>query len=273
MLARIPPRYQISTLDWDDQDVFLTVGEEEVIGRIRFTSTGKPRFQIRKSRTSFEDLPKQALVALWRPLDMTRWPHELPEAATLTPNQDIAIAEPTEAAGGDFEDDGAHVAGLYLGRPGETPGCLDETKVRLIRCIRTRSVIERQVILAEVYWPKPWLDEAQVRHKQLAASPSNELVGWRKEDYDDVFVDISELNARPARFVPTPRDVSDYEANIDREWLRMISKYDRWIFQARAKLPPFEWWQIADEVRLDEHVVREIYQDCLQTIFEKVRSQ
>jgi hypothetical protein len=262
MLARVPDRYPISTLDSDEHDVLLTVGDVEMVGRLRLTATGKARFQIRKTRTSMEDLPREALVALWRPMDVSTWPYELPEAASITREQRSNRTESVRS--GDLPAGVGADSHIYLGRPGEAPASQEETELRLIRCIRTRNVLERESYATQSLWPRPWLDEALIKHKQFALSPSGKMAGWREDDYEDFFVDRSELNARPARFAPTHRDVSDYEANIDKAWLNLIAAYDRWIFHARAKLPPLDWWQIADEERVDEHVIVERYGKALE---------
>ena len=94
----------------------------------------------------------------------------------------------------------------------------------------------------------------------------------QKSDQDDYHIDTSELEARPARFTPTPRDVSDYEAAIDQRWLAHVWKRDRHLYQARAMLPPIQWWGLADDARVDESVVKQRYRDGLKMIFAKVKA-
>jgi hypothetical protein len=114
------------------------------------------------------------------------------------------------------------------------------------------------------------LDEQTVIRKMLARSRTGRLGNWRPEDEADYHIDSSELEARPARFTPTPRDVSDYEAKTHRTWLALMWKRDQSIFHLRAHLPPFPWWAIADEQRVDEGKVKQRYQDVLVRVFEQV---
>jgi hypothetical protein len=275
MLARVPDRYPISTLDSDEHDVLLTVGEVEMVGRVRFTNTGLPRYQIREGKR-LVDMPRKASAQLWRPVDVNTWPYELPEPAWLTREQNKPVPALQMVPSGDYEDDGDIPSGVYLGRPHEPPACVSEVKVRLIRCMRTRTVMEKDVRRVEKLWPQPWLDEATIKQKQLEAQKRRRkdiepvMFGWRESDYQDFYVDASGLNSLPARFKPTHRDVSDYEANIDQRWMAFIPAYDKWIFKARAEVPPAQWFQIADTEKVDEHVIVERYGKALERIFKRV---
>lgn len=276
MLARVPYRYPISTLDIEGQDVMLTVGDQEVVGRLRMTNTGKQRFQVLQPqcRSKFEDLPRTALVSLWRPLDDMIWPQELPEPAIMTPEPETRVDRTERVRDGDFEGESTHTSHIYLGRPGERPQSVLEVEHRIIRGLRTAAVIEREIISQDVLWPRPWLDEVKIRQKQLDVQVGRNrdpvMKGWREQDYADYFVDRSALNARPVRFEPTPRDVSDYEARTHFKWLQLIPAYDRWLFDARAKLPPLDWWQIADQERVEEHIIQERYKHALEMIFKRL---
>jgi hypothetical protein len=68
---------------------------------------------------------------------------------------------------------------------------------------------------------------------------AGEYLKFRREDYDDFFIDRSELNARPAPWSPEPGDVSDYESGrLPRAWMDLCPARDRWILAARSLKPP-----------------------------------
>lgn len=270
MLAIVPRRYPIATLDAEGLDVWLTVGERELVGQVRFTQSGKPRYQQRVNRKLLTDLPKQAVVSLWRPIDENVWPYELPEPAVLTVEkvkQAPAVSEPEEAIA---EGPGWPHPGVRLGRPNEAPESVEEVEARLLRALRTKFQEERPDTTSETLWLRSLMVKAKVRHKELEASPTGVLVGFRKQDYDDFHVDRSDLRPIPVKWCPTPRDVSDYEAGIHTKWLGHVRKKDRWLFAARAKNPPMSWRQIAEEENEHEIETKRRYRDALKTILRMV---
>jgi hypothetical protein len=152
----------------------------------------------------------------------------------------------------------------------------------LLRAIRTSFLLERETTHIETLWLKTWCDNIKAiseRYRSLKEAlkkkgfeTNPDIPGWRPQDHDDYYADGA-LEARPMRFVPTPRDVSDYEAGTHKHWLSLIWKRDRGIFHCRAALPPIQWWAIADEQRLDESKIKERYRDALEMVFEKVRGR
>lgn len=271
MLAKIPHHYRITTLNAEGLDVWLTVGTHEIVGQVRYTASGKPRYQQRMSKKLLTDLPKQAVVSLWRPIEPSTWPYELPEPATLTHERvrDVPVASEAEA----FTEEGPGWPhpGVRLGRAGEKPESVEEVEARLLRALRTAHLEERVDNSGETLWLRGLMVKAKVRQKELAASPTGKIIGFRPQDYDDFHVDRSELNARPAPWCPTPRDVSDYEAGTHRTWLGHVRKKDRWLFGARAKNPPMSWRQIADEENEHEHEIKNRYREALRSILRKAR--
>ena len=267
----VPKRYRIASLDAEGLDVWLTVGPHEIIGRVRFTASGKPRFQERITKTTLQDLAKEACVALWRPMDESTWPYELPDPATLTKEIARPVPAPSEGEDAIPEGPGWPYSHIRLGRPGEPPESVLEVEARLLRGLRTQHVLERDSQSAQTLWLRALMVDARVIEKRLKASRTGQLVGFRKSDYDDFYIDKSELNARPVPFCPTPRDISDYEDKIVSRWLSYVPKRDRWYFAARSKLPPLSWRQIADEEREHEHVIKGRYRDALKAILRQVK--
>lgn len=281
MLAKAPvspPRFSISTLDVEEEHIFLTLMDGgECVGRMLLTPAGKQRFERFEGGRRYTKIPYQ-FVSLWRPINVREWPFELPLAtATLTPELERPRAAPKRVQGGDLEDAPCEVAGFYLGRPDEPPESVSEVEVRLLRCIRTRNVLDRERNIVETLWLKPWQDAIKALNETLQAIKRHhgriDIPTWRKEDYDDYHVDGSELEARPARFTPTHRDVSEYEAAIDIKWLDIVWKKDRHLFLARAELPPVQWWALADAERLDESAIKGRYRDALERLFQKVKAR
>jgi hypothetical protein len=272
------PRYPIASLDVDDIDVLFTVGSYEVVGRVRFTASGKPRYQQRVERKKLQDLPKHCRVSLWRPLPSAPWPFELPDPAVLTreiPKTTLNTASPADEDAPE-EGPGWPNPDVRLGRPGEPPESIEEVEARLLRALRIQAKENRSGAKSEVLWLKCLQVEARVVEQHLIASTRGGkqdpfVVGFRPEDYDQFHIVKDGLHARPAPFMPTPRDVSDYEDGIVARWLGMVPRRDRWFFTARAKNPPLSWRQIADEEREYQHVVKGRYRDALKAILRKVR--
>ena len=270
MLAIVPPRYPIATLDAESLDVWLTVGERELVGQVRFTQSGKPRYQQRVNRKVVTDIPKAAVVSLWRPIDPSLWPYELPEDAVLTREQRRELPPEPPASEAIAEGPGWPHPGVRLGRAGEAPESIEEVEARLLRALRTQFQDERKGPTGETLWLRSLMAKAKVREKELASSRTGQIVGFRPEDYSDFHVDVSSLEARPVPWCPTPRDVSDYDAHVHTKWLSLISRKDRWLFAARAKNPPLSWRQIGEEEREREHEIKKRYQDALRLIMRKV---
>lgn len=262
--------YPAEALFLDETDVIIVVNDREFIGKMRLTNTGKRRFFVKVDHRNYEAVPSKALIALWRPIDEAAWPDDLPEAVALTreqPKRPHVISE--EAP----EPDIADATDIVLRGPGERPASLDEVEHKLIRCLRTRAALEKDHIRRDVAWPRPWRDEAMIIEKELASSISGEMRGWQRSDYDDFFVDRSALHAKPARFQPTARDVSNIDAGEDRKWLSYLPTHEHWLFRARAKMPALDWWQIADGESVDEALIRERYKNCLRTIYRRVTTE
>jgi hypothetical protein len=287
MLAKVPvaePRFSISTLEVEDENVWLTLMDGmECVGRMWLTDTGKQRFERWEGGKRYTKLPYQ-FVALWRPVDARAWRFQLPlDSATLTkeiPKPKLATSEPEEFIAESQYWPLDHY--VHLGRPGEAPDCIEEVESRFLRALRTSFILERELRQVETLWPRPFLDAIKAIQEQyrsikdtlkkrgIEADP--EMFGWRLTDHDDYYADGS-LDARPMRFSPTPRDVSDYEAGSHKAWLALMWKRDRHLFYGRADLPPLQWWMLADEQRVDESKIKERYRDALEMVFEKVRGR
>jgi hypothetical protein len=267
-------RYGIGTLDLPGLDVWFSIAGSEVRGYLFLTPSGRPRYRIyvtENGRRHTQDLPRSATPDLWRPA--VAWPEPLPAPAVLTkpvawqsPPVPQRTAEPPEpVAGWPYPN-------LRLGRAGTPPKTVQEAEARILRAIRTRWVQERDTDLRgpTALWPKDLMVAAAVVEKNMRASPTRKLAGFRPEDYEQVFVDESDLRARPARWVPEPRDVSDYEwrPNGPLYWPVPWSKH---LFSRRSAMPVWTFGQIADDEGLSESEVIEIYAEACQTAFERAQ--
>lgn len=266
--------FRQDTLDLADEHVFLmlTTGQQ-VVGCLRLTATAKRRFEIFEGGRRYAKIDLRS-VSLWRPVDILKWPYALPDNAPLTKPFEWPVY-PNDTAEVDAAEDGPGwpYPGLHLGRPGEPPQSTQELEARLLRAIRTARVQEYEAVKVDVSWHPELVVASKLVEKQLEASRTRKLAKFRPEDYDDFHIDRSDLSAKPARFNPTPRDVSDYECGIVRTWLAHAYPRDRWIFKARSEAPPVPWWAIADEERCQPGDLRRRYRDALMRMFNGVGSR
>lgn len=132
-----------------------------------------------------------------------------------------------------------------LGQAGEAPQTRREAEARFLRGIRTDNHferLERQFGGQSADWPRALRIEAEARTRLLRAC-GGKLPGWGKEDYDDVYLDRSALEAIGDRWRPMPRDVSDWEDGV-LAWGKGLSR-DRWrICYARAANPVYGFVEI-----------------------------
>jgi hypothetical protein len=132
-----------------------------------------------------------------------------------------------------------------LGQAGERPQSRREAEARFLIGIRTdwhMDRLEKRYGGSSSDWPREFRIEAQARERLLRAC-GGKIPGWRKEDYDDVHIDYSALNAIGRRWRPEPRDVSDWEQGV-LNWGKDLSDH-RWrILRARANNPPWGFPEI-----------------------------
>lgn len=192
--------------------VILLVGGQEVDGYVtRFTQAGKPKWRIGLKRGNSHDVPA-AKVEAWRPIKPETWPEPLPEPMRMTKEVNWqSPPEPQSEPESGIGEEWWVNPRTRLGTAGEPPVSALECEIRILRCICTQEAMDFEPIKIESCWPKDLEISAKVVAKNLRASRTGMLPGLRREDYSDIHVDTSELDARIARWTSYPRDVSDWE--------------------------------------------------------------
>lgn len=260
------PRYSVGKLFYDTEDLWLTVYDREVRGRVRFTGSGKARFRRYVDRRHTEDIPKHATPSLWRPFG--DWPYELPEPAALVKEQvrpAPKISEPVSPihlGTGDFWPH-AHVR---LGRPTEKPECADEAEARYLRAVRTNMLMERVPTVHECVWPQPYVIESVLIVKTLAALKRDDLPWFRPGDRDDFFIDRSELEARVVPFEPTPRDVTEWELG---RWKSWRPQTDAGLIESQAQNPPPSFYELADTLSTTVSAITRRYESAKDELYRR----
>ncbi len=261
-------RYPISTLDLEGIPVWFTVGDRELLGFIKFTRSGRPVYRVGTFRKS-DDLPSHARPALWRPVDPNVWPEPLPEPATvqIAVEWGKPIPPPRHSEPSVRDMDRWPYPHIDLGRAGSVPKSVEEAEARTLRALRCVDVIYRdEPERSETAWPRDLMVSAAMLKKLLSSSRTGKLPWLRDEDYRDVHVDVSDLSPRPARWVPTRRDLSDVEAGC-LAWMNALSKKDRRLFRWRSDLPQWSFQQIAEMTRQDEDDVFKAYKAACERLF------
>ena len=263
-------RYLISTLNLESTLVLLTVGDQEVAGYVKFSRSGRPTYRVGTLARSV-DVPRDA-VFLWRPFDPLRWPDILPEPVRLQPEVNSWREQRVQHGPPDtpVRADGWPYPDVVLGRAGKIPKTCREAEARLLRMLRAFDVIYRDTPQhGHSAWPREWRVAASVIFKALRSSPTHKLAGLRHEDYADFYIDPTDVRALPARWQPTPRDVSDMEANGG-AWIGGLSKMERSLFRWRSALPPYSFVQIAEHMDSTEDRARELYDRAVTRFYQRV---
>lgn len=276
-----PPRYPIDTLDLEGVPVWLHLGGIEIVGQLKITARGRRIYRRCITRTQTEDLPRHVIVSLWRPVDPARWPAPLPEPAVETPDK----PQERPRASGEGEPpqplDGWPYPNLRLGRGHEPPASIEEAEARLLRAIRTRWTLDDDEQYFRDYrlgyghksadWPGGLLISARLVQKMLENSPTGKLGFLSPSDYADLHVDRSELRPRPARWLPTPRDVTDVESDLIRRWISPLDQEAVLMFARRAAMPVFSWAQIGEELKLTRYQAKARYGRHREALFYVAR--
>lgn len=263
------PRYPVSELFEDTEDLWFAIGMIEVKGRVRFTNSGKVRFRRYVDRRHTEDLPKHATPQLWRPANAETWPYDLPEPVRATgyiqPEPPAASPPvPSRHLGrGDFWPH-PHVR---LGRPGEAPGSPDEAEARYLRAVRTHWLMTCEKRIDEVLWPGPWIVESQIIEKQLKAQKGRHGL-FRESDYDDFHIDLYVTDDKPEPFQPTPRDVSEWELGL---WSKWTPRTDGGLLDSQARMPPVSFYELAERIGTTVEALERRYESAKQELWERAR--
>lgn len=252
------PHYAIDALRVPGVPVVFLVGDQEAIGFLRYTATGRPVYRLGTLQKSV-DLPKHARPSLWRPAGA--WPEPLPEPAIETKPVKWAQNGPTSSPPErSVAADHWPFPDVRLGKAGTAPVDTREAMARVLRAIRTFDVRFRdRPPPPSILWPRDLLVEAHVVWKRLYTSRTGRSEHLRQDDYDDIWVDRSELDARPARWDPTRRDIADLEDGNVLRWLDGLTRRQTQILRLRAALPPYSFPQIAEFQDRTENDVRADY--------------
>ncbi len=272
-------RYRIADLTLPGLPVWLTVCGQEMRGLLRLTPSGKRIFRVYTDGRHTIDLPKHAYPDLWRPIGA--WPEALPAAAVLTADVDWHSAlPPTRTPEPPEPTHGWPYPDIRLGSAGAPPSCTRECEARILRALRTFEVFNPADTLEwhECAWPKDLMISARVvdrevqsaaRRAKLKGARTFSVPGLRSDDYAYFHLDhtrATDARPLPARWLPSPRDVSDYE------WkggpLRWASDGVA-LFELRAAMPQFAFWQIAEALGRDEASIRLLYQEGCELAFER----
>lgn len=261
-----PHRYPISTLNIESTPVILTVGDQEMRGFVKFSPSGRPTFRV-GSLTKSVDVQRY-MVFLWRPVNAEAWPYELPEPAILQPDVDRWKERRPQHGKPDqpVRADDWPNPGVILGKSPDRPLSIAEAEARVLRMLRAFDVtlVDRPRYMAA--WPKDWLISAGIIERALRSSPSHRLAHLAAGDYEDFWVDPSDVRPMPARWQPTRRDMSDLDFAF--AWLNEIPDLDKKLFRWRSALPEFSFVQIAEYLDSTEGRAREMYAAACQRLFE-----
>lgn len=260
------PRYRVSELYYDTEDLWLTVQDREVKGRVRFTGAGKPRFRRYVSLRNTEDLAGSFEPSLWRPVHV--WPYELPDTAGMTvevvlPKPTVSPSLPPLHVGTGNYWPYPHVT---LGRPNEKPESSDEAEARYLRAIRTHWMMTKEQVDISCLWPRPWMIESALIGKTLYACGRDELPWFRAGDKDDFHIDRSNLEARPVPFEPTPRDVSEWEFG---RWINWRPVTDAGLIESQAKNPPPSFSELADTLSTTVAAIARRYEAAKDELYRR----
>jgi hypothetical protein len=230
-------RFDRSTLQVEGHPiVWITAGGHEIPGTVRFTRAGKMRAVLNTANGRVEAIGDK-IPPFWAPAHMASWPAPLP-----TPVDDAIDASKYNVE--DSDGHGWPYPDVRLGRPDEPPESHRECDARILRCIRTARVLEYEPAPQECLWPPSLMIAAKTIERALRGSRDPRMSGWTAADYADYHIDPTDLRPLPARWMPTPRDVSDYEQRPNP--LTWIPPHWHRIYAWRAALPPYTWEMIAE---------------------------
>ena len=265
-------RYSIATLTLDGLPVWFTTGGGEVRGHLKTTRKGRRIYRVVLDRVNTVDLPDHATPSLWRPISADAWPEPLPAPAVVmvAPARPVPILSEPEA----FVESGEGwpYPNVRLGSAGEPPETERELEARILRALRTQDTMPQVIREKTTAWPGALIVRATAVREALRASRNGRLSYLTDADHDDIYIDRSDLEARPARWSPTPRDVSDYAGNILRHAARW-SRVQRRIAHRRSLNPPHSWRQIADLESTDTTRIRQLYDSAMRLAWETARHE
>lgn len=258
--ALTPSWYRIEDLTLDGFSVFLLVCGEQRLGlrrtfrkaqpiaRREFREGSESRTVMTSSRTAWAlrdlggkliDLPEWSWPTAWRPVDLARFPAELPkDTATLLSSPPWhSPPEPTWAPDGPQDPlDWPHAY--------SEPGAISkrEAEVRVLRGLRTMEL-------------QPRVGLRSARDSILLVA-RGELV---PEDEDK-----SKIGAVRLPWKPDSRDAGDWETAVG--WWAQLSIPSQDLVWRRSENPPRSFRQLADDQGLTPPQVRALYGEVLDQL-------
>lgn len=266
--------YPISTLTLENEPVLFQFGEGILEGRLRVRKS-KNIYQVKRDLRNYEDLLSFAHPWLWTPLDSEAWPLPLPDPITMLSKESL---KRHEATGKSYFEDGDQLnTKVHLGRATEAPESLEECEARVWRAIRTGFVLRHQESRigpmghAKNPWPPKLMIEIRALHRWMESSKYNNPLNFRRGDWDDYDIDRSNAQALPARWEPTPRDISDYDTALLERWGDGLDRLDWRILYARAHLAQLSWIAIAKQEKKHVTTIKRRYQKAIQVMFYRAQ--
>lgn len=264
--------YAIQHLYIDDVPVVFRVGDRALKGLLKIGVRGGFQYWIQSGR-ELRQLPVTMKPWCWRPETIADWPARLPRQTIQEELPDIAVTAETE----EEELDGIEKIlnpSFRLGQPVERPQSRAEAESRFLRCLLTDRFMERlepairRQRTTAADWPREFVVGAKVVESRLRSSRDGKIPGWRVEDYDDVFVDKSDCDAKPVSWEPTRRDIGDWELDAP-SWGRTLSRIEMKILRLRCAR--WSYRGISTKTPLSYEAVRLRYNRAIDKIWAEAR--
>ena len=264
--------YGIRYLHVADVMVRFRVGSGVVRGKLKIGSKGGYQYWIEDGRR-LRRLPDYTKPWCWQPERLDEWPDHLPKIAineSLGDNDTVQdeLEEEADGINAILNPD------FRLGKPSERPQTRAEAETRFLRALLTDRFMERlepaiqRARSTAADWPREFVVGAKVVEAQLKASRTGKIGNLREEDYDDFFIDESELEARPPPWEPTRRDIGDWEHNVLR-WGRGINRVDMKIIRLRCAR--WSYRGISQRTPLSYEAIRQRYSRAIDRVWRQAR--
>ncbi|MGL5734177.1 MAG: hypothetical protein ACRCYS_04850 [Beijerinckiaceae bacterium] len=252
--------YSTTAFGLADFPVYVWTLDRQAVGIKKISRRGYVSWRIKIEHGRTEDLPEWAYPALFRPIDPSKYPADLPEpSAILLPQggpKPRVLEEPEPT-------DDYYFRPPYNLAPFIHPR---EAEVRFIRGLRTQSILEAPPAKGRALdWPREYIIAARVVEERLRAA---------KDDTNpDFYIDMSELEARPVRFSPTRLDLTDYLENNVVSWAKHVRKPEiRKVLELRAAVPSWSFAQIDDGLNLSKGTASAKYKAAIASIFTEANN-
>lgn len=260
--------YAIKFLHVVNVDVVYRVGSGLVVpGVMREGSRGGYQYWVRDG-SKMRRLPQGTRPWCWRPESLADWPDRLPRETINERLEEDVIEDELETEQDSIES--TLNPDYRLGRPEEPPESREEAESRFLRFILTDRYMERvepsltRQRRAAGDWPREFVIGAKMVELRFSQSRDGKMVGWRDEDYLDVHVDVSELEAKSAPWVPTRRDIGDWGEDVPR-WGRGLTKLELKIIRLRCAR--WSYRGISQRTPLSYEAIRQRYNRAIDKVW------